>query len=142
MNLKQALKKKNKLVSLISNSLGKVLKYNTTESGTVKHYSSKESLDVLMVQLEELVQLKTSIHLANANVYSKIFKLSELKSLVKHIKQMECSEGNVYTYRSDTPRQMESEITIKDRDSLVEKLELEIEQIQDELDMYNVTTHI
>lgn len=142
MNLKQALKKKNKLVSQITNSVSKVLRYNSIETGTVKHYSAKESLEMLTTQIDELVQLKTSIHLANSNVYSKIFRLSELKSLVNNIKKLECSEGNVYSYRSDAPRQMESEITVKERDSLVEKLELEIEQIQDELDSYNVTTHI
>jgi len=145
MTIKQALKLKNKLVKEITEETQKVLVYNSVEVGNDRPYSPTESLDKMISLTNELVELKTKIHQANSPVYGKIFRMSELKSIVSKIKIMDCTEGTStdrYSRRSENPSTMTSEISIVDRDGIVKGMETEIEVIQDELDTHNALTQI
>ena len=145
MTVKQALKLKNKLVKEITEELQKAQSYNSVEVGSTRPYSSSEALERASKLTNELVELKTKIHQANSPVYNKIFRLSELKSLVSKIKMLNCTEGtstDYYSRRSENPPVMTSEISIVDRDSMVKIMEDEIESIQDELDTHNALTQI
>ena len=93
MNIKQALKYKNKLVSKMNGEFDKASTYNSVEVGTVKPYSADNALSFYFELSNELVELKTKIHLANNKVYDKIFLLSELKSRAAKLKHLDCSEG-------------------------------------------------
>ena len=145
MTVKQALKLKNKLVKEITEELQKAQAYNSVEVGSVRPYSSSESLEKVSNLTKELVELKTKIHQANSPVYDKIFRLSELKSLVSKIKVLNCTEGtstDYYSRRSENPPMMTSEISIVERDGMVKIMEDEIESIQEELDTHNALTQI
>ena len=119
-------------------------KNNSVDEGGVRSYDPKISLHQASETLEELVNLKTSIHRANVEVYEKIFRMSEYKSFVKYLKVLNCSEGTVVTSRySDTnTRQMTTVITEVERDELVERYETMIDELQSELDHHNATSHI
>ena len=119
-------------------------KNNSVDEGGVRSYDPKISLHQALETLEELVNLKTSIHRANVEVYEKIFRMSEYKSFVKYLKVLNCSEGTVVTSRySDTnTRQMTTVITEVERDELVERYETMIDELQSELDHHNATSHI
>jgi hypothetical protein len=102
-------------------------------------------LEKVSTLTNELIELKTKIHQANSPVYDKIFRLSELKSLVSKIKVLNCTEGtstDYYSRRSENPPVMTSEISIVERDGMVKIMEDEIESIQDELDTHNALTQI
>lgn len=145
MTVKQALKLKNKLVKEITEELQKAQSYNSVEVSTPRPYSSSEALEKVAKLTNELVELKTKIHQANSPVYDKIFRLSELKSLVSKIKVLNCTEGtstDYYSRRSENPPVMTSEISIVERDGMVKIMEDEIESIQDELDTHNALTQI
>lgn len=145
MTVKQALKLKNKLVKEITEELQKAQSYNSVEVGSVRPYSSSESLEKVSNLTKELVELKTKIHQANSPVYDKIFRLSELKSLVTKIKVLNCTEGtstDYYSRRSENPPMMTSEISIVERDGMVKIMEDEIESIQEDLDTHNALTQI
>jgi hypothetical protein len=144
MNIKQALKEKNKLAKKITDLMDRTNRYNSVDEGGVRSYDPKISLHQASETLEELVNLKTSIHRANAEVYEKIFRMSEYKSFVKYLKVLNCSEGTVVTSRySDTnTRQMTTVITEVERDELVERYETMIDELQSELDHHNATSHI
>ena len=145
MTVKQALKLKNKLVKEITEELQKAQSYNSVEVGSNRPYSSSESLEKVSTLTNELIELKTMIHQANSPVYDKIFRLSELKSLVSKIKVLNCTEGtstDYYSRRSENPPVMTSEISIVERDGMVKIMEDEIESIQDELDTHNALTQI
>ena len=93
----------------------------------------------------ELVELKTKIHRANATVYDKIFRLSELKSMASRLKSLNCQEGKVTRGRWDSelpPSIMVAEIGIVERDEMVKHIEAQIEEIQDILDTHNAVTEI
>lgn len=145
MNIKKALKEKNRLVKEILDLHTKVATYNSVEVGNVRPYSAKESMELLHQKSNELVELKTKIHRANDLVYQHIFRLSELKSMIARIKNLDCNEGIVQDYYSrnrETPAVKETEISIVERDEMVKHMEGQIEEIQDILDYHNQITEI
>ena len=86
MNLKQALKRKNRLVGLIAEEYKKVSQYNSVDDINQRPYAVKEAIQNWLSLTNELVELKCKIQLANVKVNDKIFRLSELKTQVKLLK--------------------------------------------------------
>ena len=144
MNIKQALKEKNKLAKKVTDLMDRTNRNNSMDEGAVRSYDPKESLEQALQMVDDLVNLKTKMHMANAEVYDKIFRMSEYKSLVKYLKALNCSQGTIVTsrYGDSTARQMTTVITEVERDALVEKYETLIDNLQTELDTHNATTHI
>lgn len=144
MNIKKALKMKNKLVKTANEYFQKLQQYNTVEEGSVRPYSAKEMRDKWIETTNELVELKAKIHLANSPVYDKIFRLAELKSMISRLNSLSCVEGKSSGRRwnGDENSVMTSEISILERDSTIKLYEAKIEQLQDELDAHNATTEI
>ena len=144
MNIKQALKEKNKLAKKVTDLMDRTNRNNSMDEGAVRSYDPKESLEQALQMVEDLVNLKTKMHMANAEVYDKIFRMSEYKSLVKYLKTLNCSQGTIVTsrYGDSTARQMTTVITEVERDALVEKYETLIDNLQTELDTHNATTQI
>jgi len=145
MNIRQGLKEKNKLVKEIQDLHVRLATYNSVEVGNVRPYSPKETMELINQKSNELVELKTKIHKANVPVYQHIFRLSELKSMITRIKNLDCNEGTVQDYYSrnrETPTVKETEITIVERDEMVKHMEGQIEEIQDILDNHNQITNI
>ena len=146
MKIKKALKEKNKLVASINQHIANLSAYNSVEEGSEVPYSALESLASARSSIDALVDLKTAIHKANSSVYSKIFKLAELKSLAAHLKRIDCTSGKVATnpyMRGDqAPVIKTAALTVVKRDELVKEIEAEIESIQEELDAHNATKNI
>jgi hypothetical protein len=145
MNIKKALKEKNRLVKEIQDLQVRVATYNSIEVGNKRPYSVRESMEKLNSLSNELVELKTKIHVANAPIYKHIFRLSELKSMITRIKNLDCNEGIVQDYYSrnrETPTVKEVEISIVERDEMIKHMENQIEEIQDILDNHNQITEI
>jgi hypothetical protein len=145
MTVKQALKLKNRLINDIRQLNQRVHEYNSVVEGNVRPYSVKETLSTIYGKINELTALKTQIHLANAKVYDKIFLLSELKSLVKMTKGLDCTEGSsndYYSRRNESVIVKTSEMSILERDNEVAFLESRIDEIQEELDYHNAVTEL
>jgi hypothetical protein len=145
MTVKQALKEKNKLTKQISVLVSRIQKFNSVEEGSKRTYDPREDMDKLKETINDLVNLKTKIHLANSQVYDKIFQLSEYKGLVKYLRVINCSEG----LTTENHRFGEAKSTYKtvvigevEMDNLITYYESEIEKIQEVLDTHNGTTHI
>lgn len=145
MNIKNALKQKNKLVQELNQLIQRMVINNTVIEGNQRPYSAKETLAQVYKKVEEINVLKTQIHRANTPVYDKIFLMAELKSLVKHLKMMDCAEGvdtDYYSRRSESAVIKHSEISVVERDNEIKFLESRIEQLQDELDEHNIITQV
>jgi uncharacterized protein (DUF2237 family) len=93
MNVSQALKKKNKLAIELKKQYAIAQKFNSQEAGNPRRYSVQDALDKAAEITAELIELKTRIHLANAPVYSKIFRMAELKGRIKELKKVPTDEG-------------------------------------------------
>ena len=145
MTIKQALKEKNKLTKQVNSLVVRIQKYNSMEEGSIRTYDPGEDMDNLVKTVSDLVTLKNQIHMANQKVYSKIFRLSEYKGLVKYLRSIDCTEGKT----NESRRFGESATIIKttvfnqvEMDNLITYYEGEIEKIQEELDVHNATAHI
>jgi hypothetical protein len=146
MKVKQALKYKKKLASKMNQEFSKVQMYNSVEEGSARVYDVVESMRNWLTMSEELVELKTKLHLANGPVYGKIFRMSELKSQLSNLKSLDCVEGK-YSDRysrmgGETPIIKTAKISVLEKDQMVLKIEEEIERLQEELDEHNATTSI
>ena len=142
MNVSQALKKKNKLAVELKKQYAIAQKFNSQEAGNPRRYSVQDALDKAAEITAELIELKTRIHLANAPVYSKIFRMAELKGRIKELRKVPTDEGKHEGRYGSAPSEKEVEINIAQLDSFVVTLEASIEEIQTELDVHNATTTI
>lgn len=142
MNVKQALKAKNKLVTDLKANFEILKKYNSIEEGNPRRYSMEETLDKITTLSNELVELKAQIHRANAPVYDKIFALAELKGLVKELKKVPTDEGKQTERYGSVVSIKEVELNIVDIQKKVDILTLKIEELQNELDIHNANTTI
>jgi hypothetical protein len=142
MKIKKALKEKSKLVAKLNDEIIKLHTYNSVEESSERAYDPRLSLDQAIQTMDQIIELKTKIHKANSKVYGYIFRLSELKSLVKNIKSMDCSTGKQTRWGGETPTIKTSVISVVERDLLVAKLEEQIEAIQELLDEHNSKTSI
>lgn len=142
MNVSQALKQKNKLIVEIKKQYQIAQKFNSQEEGNVRRYSVQNALDRAAELTMELTDLKTKIHLANAPVYDKIFRMAELKNRIKELRKIPTDEGKVEARYSSVVSVKEVEINIAQLDEMVQFLEARIEGIQAELDVHNATTQI
>lgn len=144
MNIKQALKRKNKLIGLIAEEFSKASKYNVIEEGNSRPYSATEAVTNWLKLSDELVELKTKIHLANAPMYGKIFLISELKSQIKFLRSLDCTSGKTSSrgWADEKTVVKHAELNILERDTMVKNMEARIEHLQDELDEWNHKTII
>jgi hypothetical protein len=142
MNVSQALKQKNKLVIELKKQYQIAQKFNSQEEGNVRRYSVQDALDKAVELTLALTDLKTKIHLANAPVYDKIFRMAELKNRIKELRKIPTEEGKAESRFSSVISVKEVEINIAQLDAMVQTLEARIEEIQAELDVHNATTNI
>jgi hypothetical protein len=142
MNVSQALKQKNKLAVEIKKQYEIAVKCNSQEEGNPRRYSVADALAKAEKLSEELVALKTRIHLANAPVYAKIFEMAELKGRVKQLKRVPTDEGKTTERYGSAISIKDVEINIAQLDVMVAELETRIEKIQGELDYHNATTEL
>jgi len=143
MKVKQALKYKKKLASKMNQEFSKVQMYNSVEEGSTRVYDVVESMKNWLTMSEELVELKTKLHLANAPVYGKIFRMSELKSQLSNLRQLDCVDGKHFDrYGRGEAVVKTAKISVLEKDQLVLTIEEEIEKLQEELDEHNATTSI
>jgi hypothetical protein len=140
MNIKKALKVKNKLKGKIADLQTKLYKYNIVEEGQKADYDTRLVLNELNETIIEFVDLKTKIQKANVPVVDRIFRLSELKGLAKKVKYINCDKEKVT--RGTIVTNTYANITAIEKEELIMKIENEIDQIQDQLDDFNHNTNI
>lgn len=134
MNLKKALKEKNKLKGKITETYERIRRYNIAEEGIARPYDPKQLLNDLFANIDEMVALKTKIQSANIQVFDKIFRLSELKNIAGKLKYMPCEIERI---EHVSGKFSTASISTNKRDAIIENIQKKIEQIQEELDEFN-----
>ncbi len=144
MTIKQALKQKNKLVKNIAENTKLMQQHNSVEVGNQRPYSSTQLYNEIQKDTQDLASLKAKIHIANTPVMEDIFWMSEMKSTIAALKEMDCTEGrsNRDRFRMESEVVLTSEISLVSRNQEIKMLEAKIEEIQDKLDTFNATTEI
>lgn len=142
MNVKQALKAKNKLVAEIKECYRILQTQNSIEEGNPRRYSVKKKLEDIAQLTDELVQLKARLHRANVPVYDKIFQMAEIKGIIKELKKMDVSEGKQTERYGSVVSVKEVEMNVIERDAIIKQYEEHVEKLQNELDIHNSNTNI
>lgn len=143
MNIKQALKQKNKLIKEITEKAKLMQEYNSIELGNERPYSVNSLYYEVIDASLELSKLKAKIHRANGPVLEDIFLMAEMKSTIQALKKVDCTSGksnrNMY---SSTEIILTVEMGIIEKNNKIKELEEKIEEIQDRLDIFNTNTEI
>lgn len=143
MNIKQALKQKNKLIKEITEKAKLMQEYNSIELGNERPYSVNSLYYEVIDASLELSKLKAKIHRANGPVLDDIFLMAEMKSTIQALKKVDCTSGksnrNMY---SSTEIILTVEMSIVEKNNKIKELEEKIEEIQDRLDIFNTNTEI
>jgi len=143
MNIKQALKQKNKLIKEISENTKLMQQYNSIEEGNERPYNISELFTRIVEDTKELSELKAKIHRANGPVLEDIFLMAEMKSLIQALKKTDCTSGKSNRDRYGSAEIVLSvEMNIVERNNKIKQLENRIEEIQDKLDVFNANTQI
>jgi hypothetical protein len=140
MNITKSLKLKKKLIKQADAAYNRFSKYNSVDVTAETPYDAMAAYQEWIDLVNQLIDLKTKIHLANAPVYSKIFRMSELKSLISLLKRVSTTAGKVRGYGEEVV--MIAAMTLVQRDELINQFETEIDQLQDELEAHNALTKI
>lgn len=142
MNIKQALKQKNKLVNEINQNYEILKKYNSIDESNERRYRMNDVVDEINRLTGSLIDLKTKIHKANQPVFNDIFRLSELKNAVKQLQTIPTTEGKYVEMYGTNATVRKVELTVLDIDKMVKEHQEEIDRIQDSLDLHNLKTEI
>ena len=142
MNVKQALKQKNKLVTELKAQYQILQKFNSIEEGNPRRYIMVDVLAKIESLSNELVELKARIHRVNQPVYNQIFLLAELKGRIKELKKVPTDEGKQTERYGSVQSIKEVQLNIVDIENFVGELQDRIEELQNELDIHNATTNI
>jgi len=142
MNVKQALKQKNKLVTELKAQYQILQKFNSIEEGNPRRYSMVDVLAKIESLSNELVELKARIHKVNQPVYNQIFLLAELKGRIKELKKVPTDEGKQTERYGSVQSIKVVELNIVDIENRVGELQNRIEELQNELDIHNANTII
>lgn len=146
MKVAKALKEKNKLLKEIGKLRNRVEQYNSLLKGNPVVYDTKSLLKELQEKTEQLVQLKSAVSYTNIPVQEKIFRLAELKALLKFYRNIPVKQGKAHEryglMREQNVLEYESQVKAADVDALAEQAEKEVEALQDELDAFNHTTEL
>jgi hypothetical protein len=146
INLAKALKEKNRLVGEINRLKAIIERENSREENSTSKVDCKDLWDRLANATEALINIKTSVFKANANIYDKIVRMGELKNCVEWIKRLNTQDGVIETSASYTGVPVKHTYTAfrkqADIDNMVDSLQGQIALLQDDLDVYNATTEI
>ena len=142
MNVKQALKQKNKLVTELKAQYQILQKFNSIEEGNPRRYIMVDVLAKIESLSNELVELKARIHTVNQPVYRQIFELAELKGFVKELNKVPTDEGKQTERYGSVQSIKVVELNIVDVETRVGELQDRIEELQNELDVHNANTII
>ena len=145
MNLTKALKHKKKLIKQADEMYMRFQRYNSQVKENVdKGYDPAQAYESWLRLTNELVDLKTKIHNANAPIANKIFRLGELKNLVSRLRNVDTKSGLIKEnrYSDSAPIEYVAFMNLFTKDEIVVSWEQEIETIQEEIEAFNAITKI
>jgi len=104
-----------------------------------------ELQDLLYEKIKTLVDLKTRIMHTNVQngMFEKIINLGELKSHIEFVRELEPKTGMVIVgYEEKEKTEFKSQLTIQQKNELVESCQNGINELTDELDDFNAKTSL
>ncbi len=143
VTLARALKIKNRQVRKVTELQRRIQEANSYVSGSEPEFDAKALYVELQTQVDLVASIKAAINEANTSIQADIYRMAELKGLVQFLRALSTQRGKVVLgYMSGDPVDYEAQITAQETSDEIERLEAEIDRIQDRLDQFNATTQI
>jgi prefoldin subunit 5 len=146
MKIAKALKQKNLLAGEVGRLKDLLKQQNVRPSRQRFDYDNAEVLRTLRARIDELVRTKAAIAAANAEIYEKIFRLSELKGLIATLREMDTRHGVFVEPGGYGQNGIEidyvAQIGKAEIDRQVADIEKEAQALQDALDEFNATRSV
>ena len=146
MNLAQALKQKNRLAGEIVRYQQILQRENARRSDSVSKVNRQEVFEKIVKLSDELGELKGKITMANVQIYPKLERMAEFKSLIAFLQGLPKTEGQEVSFIGRDQEKMvytwDSFINQENCDKQVAKLQEKINNLQDEIDQFNSDTNI
>lgn len=139
--LSKLLKEKNALALELSRIKTKINRNNVMVGDNVSKYDNAQLYSEMHELIRKLVGVKTSIAKLNVEVYDKIFLMSELKSLLVFLRDLDTKNGLYPSYNHRTKEMINEKYTAALDELFVDeetkKITSKMAALQDELDEFN-----
>jgi hypothetical protein len=146
MNLSNALKQKNRLAGELVRQQIILQRENSRRSDSISHVDRELVWKKIQDLSDELGILKGKITSANIGIYPLLERMAELKSRISFIQLLEKREGDEISFigrdQEKLAYQWNSTINQSRADELVAKIQTDINDLQDKIDVYNGSTII
>lgn len=142
ISLAKALKVKNRLAGRLTDTNSNIETYNSVLDGR------KDTPDVLKLYdlrgqlVNALVSLKTAISDANTKQRCNLYEIEEVRGTITFLKGLNTKQGSEPTYGREKDQVYVAALKKSDVDNTVKQLEGRLDELQDQIDTYNVTTKI
>lgn len=144
ITLAKALKVKNKMVANLRKLSERIMENNSFNEINPPTYDSRHALEEYDKALNKLIALKVAVNTENVKIADTLLRIGEIKTKITFLRSTSTRQGVIngghrgeqvtYTYIATIP-----EVEL---DQLIEKLEAEVDILQDKIDHFNATTEI
>jgi len=145
MNLSQALKQKNRLAGEYVRLAAIFSRENSRRDDNPSKIDAQTIYNQMVEVSNNLGELKAKIAAANVPIYPAIERMSELKTRIAYLTQLNKREGAevVQQYNSTAINYTHTSFINQEKaDQLILEIQKEIESLQDAVDSYNATTEL
>lgn len=147
ITLNKALNLKNSLAGKIKHQRALISAHNSRNVAVPEKFNVTELISQVNQLTSDMIRLKTLIENANAPIRGKIFRISELKSAIVFIEDLDTKEGkfirgNDYSMAAAVTEEFVCTINAKTVEELQQKMKDEIDELQEEISQFNYTTKI
>ena len=146
MNLSQALKEKNRLAGELVRQQQILQRENSRRSDATSKVDREQVWNKIIEISTSLGELKGRITVANIGVYPMLEGMSELKARISYLNSLSVREGEELVFIGRDQEKMSytwnSLINQEKRDTLTGELQLQINELQDKIDIYNAVTQL
>ncbi|MBO4708944.1 MAG: hypothetical protein J5727_04110 [Kiritimatiellae bacterium] len=145
VTISRALKEKNRVAGRLAKARKLVDAENSKEKNVPRRVDVAAVRDEARALAERLVAIKSAIAVANAPIVGKIIELDEAKSAIVWLNELNVHEGvfdETINYGGRIVREYEAVIGKDAVLKQVEELQRRADDLQDELDEFNVSTKV
>src|SRR3990167_3857988 len=146
MNIHKALKVKNRLIGEVTRLRDILKRENSRRSDSQSTVDCQLVANDLVQNFTNLVKIKASISRASAEVADKLVEMAELKGFLNFLRSLPTRRGSEIVFVGRDQEKLEYQwtayISLEEVDSRCKKVELRINQLQDEVDVFNATTSV
>lgn len=142
ISLSKALKIKNRLAGRMTDTQSNIETYNSVLDTRQNEVDVAKLYELRGQLVEALITLKTAISDANGKQRHNLYEIEEVRGSITFLKGLNTRTGAEPAYGREKDQVYVAALKKKDVDITVKKLEGRLDELQDQIDTYNVTTKI